>query len=1493
MKRYVLWLIIAMIANFSAMAQCSFAPNMDFETGGFSNWQITLGSNAPPIAWSATVVPPVINQAEIMSGTGTDGYGGFPVVCPTSILPGNNFSLKLGGTLAGQRATRAKYTVTVPATESYVVVNYAFALVIQDPGHDEVDQPFFKASAYDNSGNVLSCASYNYNAVSLPGFILSANPIGGGMTWYQNWRTGSLKIPLSASPATIEFVTADCSQGGHFAYAYVDVDCTPFLSTIRPCYPGTTSLPNAPQGYSTYNWYELPLWTFISSTTAGGAPSISAPSSPTDYALVMTAFPGFGCNETLYVHAEPRPGADPGHIADITMCQGDIVTPSHTGTPTPGGTWSIQNPLIASLSPGGTVTGLAGGTTLITYSVSNDCGPTYATATITVIPTPLAGHIDDMTMCEGSSVMPVHTGPYSPGGTWSIDNTAIADINADGSIRGVAGGTTTVTYSYTNACGTAFTTALVSVNPLPTFTGFAEVTGHHCEGTELTFQFYTAPNAIIYFETVPGGLAYGLALGSGLFSYSTTAASPNTSIHIISIEDPLSHCTIYPDAWLHICVDPVPDVRSVWGDKLEICVGETVTFSSLIMGLGSGTGTWSTDNPGVIDLGLAGYVGLGVGPGTATVYYGVTNCCASSSNSTVITVNPLPSVTDISYFGCLLPCPNMDLYFHITGTPGATVYWSWQDPATLIWHSGLTATIPASGIATVFATPGASGEGMVYVRIDDIISDKGCHGRNNAGGMIKIAWPQATIMNDPETKCVGQTMTLYFQGPKYGKAWFHLAPSGPDMYVDLDATGQGTYTTGPLAAGTYTYCITGATGCCTHMYAGNCFTFTVYEYPTVVVSATPNPVCEGDNVVFTTTVTPTATDYVWSFADPVRPGFIVGLPSVTLSSVTMADNGYNGVTVYNHRCGTSASVNLVVRALPVVTSITYVGCKIPCPGTPLVYKITGTPGATVTWEYNDPCCPGTITGSPVTLNSSGVGYATVLYGVHNEGMVVMTATSVTSHLAPYCKGVKLQSCKQKVAWPYADICSNGKAACGTKPVTLQICGSPNTTVSVTATPAVFPPILVPLDAMGNGSFTRTIGVTTTFQVAWVLGCCLHTVAGTPVTVVRLPYPTMTLTYNDPLCEGNDLVLTATCTGCTDPYYWEGPAYPTGMGILPDYSSTPTYTISGVTPAYNGLYAVTGAAVDRNARLRCEANSVVDVIVHPLPVVSMTCGGAVCPSAATSPVTLNFTGGPSLGSVSFTSSPSFPGGSGSAGLNISGDGSATVAVPTSSMPVHFALTSVTASAADGGCTNHHILAGCSITDSVVTPPTGCPVYYDDVTNSLVVVGWVPGVFVKIWALDASLNPVAGGTITLTAAVTPMSPLYSGALYLTVFQFGIGDCTWGFDCNVHMPYPAPRPGAAEEGDMAATADAASLVRIIPNPNTGTFTLMGDIAGMTGEKTMEMEIVDMLGRAIYKNTVPVTNGHIKAAVKMDDEIANGTYLLRITGNDQNRTIRFVVQK
>ncbi len=128
---------------------------------------------------------------------------------------------------------------------------------------------------------------------------------------------------------------------------------------------------------------------------------------------------------------------------------------------TAGGVWSSSNTSIATVNSSGLVGGVAAGTATISYVVGST-GTATTTVTVNTVPTPAA--ISGATLvCVGTHII---MSDATSGGVWSSAATTIATAASGGIVSGVAIGTTTITYSVTNGCGTGTATKSVTVKAL-------------------------------------------------------------------------------------------------------------------------------------------------------------------------------------------------------------------------------------------------------------------------------------------------------------------------------------------------------------------------------------------------------------------------------------------------------------------------------------------------------------------------------------------------------------------------------------------------------------------------------------------------------------------------------------------------------------------------------------------------------------------------------------------------------------------------------------------------------------------------------------------------------------------------------------------------------------------------------------------------------------------------------------------------------------------
>jgi gliding motility-associated-like protein len=304
-------------------AQNSCPPNIDFEAGDFTNWECSIGSTYVANGQNVVSVSPsgpILNRHTMITPAYVgvlDPYGNFPVQSPN----GSSYSIKLGNSAAGSQAERVSYTFTISPTQNDFSLIYYYAVVFQDPQHQPQEQPRFTARVFDNaSGDYISCGTFNYVATSnLPGFQQSTRDF---TVWYKTWTPVTLDLSgLAGRTVTIEFTTADCTLGGHFGYAYVDVNATCSTPVVGAAYcAGAQAITlTAPYGFQGYNWYNNDFSVLLGSSQS----LVLSPPPPvgTVIALEVIPFIGLGCRDTVFstLHEET---AVVNAGADVTGCAG-------------------------------------------------------------------------------------------------------------------------------------------------------------------------------------------------------------------------------------------------------------------------------------------------------------------------------------------------------------------------------------------------------------------------------------------------------------------------------------------------------------------------------------------------------------------------------------------------------------------------------------------------------------------------------------------------------------------------------------------------------------------------------------------------------------------------------------------------------------------------------------------------------------------------------------------------------------------------------------------------------------------------------------------------------------------------------------------------------------------------------------------------------------------------------------------------------------------
>ena len=222
-----------------------------------------------------------------------------------------------------------------------------------------------------------------------------------------------------------------------------------------------------------------------------------------------------------------------------SVCVGSSVTFTDTAS---GGAWSASNG--NALALGNLILGAAAGTDTIIYTVTNTFCTAIATKSIVVNMLPNAGTISGASVvCVGSSVSITDT---TAGGNWSASNTnaTLTPIAIGNSVMGVTPGADTITYTFTNTCGTDTATKTITVMLAPAVPVIStQSPSSACSGTMYqNFGAATpAPTGTVYTWSATNAAVF--AQGAGHQYALVNFDEPGTAVVTLSATIPGASCS--------------------------------------------------------------------------------------------------------------------------------------------------------------------------------------------------------------------------------------------------------------------------------------------------------------------------------------------------------------------------------------------------------------------------------------------------------------------------------------------------------------------------------------------------------------------------------------------------------------------------------------------------------------------------------------------------------------------------------------------------------------------------------------------------------------------------------------------------------------------------------------------------------------------------------------------------------------------------------------
>lgn len=198
--------------------------NGGFETGDFSGWTITTGTNngltgSPPFTGANVVITPGGSNVSAVVGVGTDPQA------PQLVLPrAGSFTARVNDSNSGAIINSIKQSAPITSADidpadSNLHVRFSYAAVLEDPGHAPADQPYFYVRIRDVTLGTVIFEDFTYSGQPGKTFVTT-----GSWKSSPNFINQDVIVPLSSLGHTIEIeaLAADCSLGAHGGYVYLD-----------------------------------------------------------------------------------------------------------------------------------------------------------------------------------------------------------------------------------------------------------------------------------------------------------------------------------------------------------------------------------------------------------------------------------------------------------------------------------------------------------------------------------------------------------------------------------------------------------------------------------------------------------------------------------------------------------------------------------------------------------------------------------------------------------------------------------------------------------------------------------------------------------------------------------------------------------------------------------------------------------------------------------------------------------------------------------------------------------------------------------------------------------------------------------------------------------------------------------------------------------------------------------------------------------------------
>jgi hypothetical protein len=179
-------------------------------------------------------------------------------------------------------------------------------------------------------------------------------------------------------------------------------------------------------------------------------------------------------------------------------------------------------------------------------------------------------------------------------------------------------------------------------------------------------------------------------------------------------------------------------------------------------------------------------------------------------------------------------------------------------------------------------------------------------------------------------------------------------------------------------------------------------------------------------------------------------------------------------------------------------------------------------------------------------------------------------------------------------------------------------------------------------------------------------------------------------------------------------------------------------------------------------------------------------------------------------------------------------------------------------------------------------------------------------VTVWA-DPGTTVTAGKPVTLHASATDAGP--SPKFQWKVNGYAVAGATNSSYTAIFNDYDSISCQVTSSGVCAnigthdwifitttilgaqTTGTMPSDIRLLPNPNKGTFTVRGTLG--TGNEDVNIDVTDMLGQVVFRGAVTTKQGRLETQINLDGSLANGMYILTLRSATEQKVFHFVMEQ